>query len=192
MTHNYSNPSNTIGFIRDNAALVIIIVSDEDDHSFGNVQYFTRMLNSIKGAGNSNLVTLSAIIGMPVNNEMNLQNPEGCVREEEKHIAWAGASAGIRYFKAAKLTGGVVASICSEDFNLVLSSLGITAAGLIRVFPLSRKPIVATISVKVNEHTIEKNEDLGWIYNEESNSIIFKGRFVPESKAEVIIEYNMR
>ncbi|MEO0813309.1 MAG: hypothetical protein AAFY60_10635, partial [Myxococcota bacterium] len=40
------------GFLRDDAALFVIAVSDEDDESFGPVAYYQRVVESYKGAGN--------------------------------------------------------------------------------------------------------------------------------------------
>ena len=58
-------PTVNIGFIRDRAALFIIFVSDEDDRSFGEPTYFYRRFETLKGVGNENLVSVSAIVGDP-------------------------------------------------------------------------------------------------------------------------------
>ena len=51
------------GFLRPNAALAIIVVSDEDDSSFGSTDYFARAFQAAKGPGNESLVSFSTIGG---------------------------------------------------------------------------------------------------------------------------------
>lgn len=58
-------PEENAGFIRDEATLFVIFVSDEDDNSDGRISYFYRVFETLKGAGNEGLVSLSAIVGPP-------------------------------------------------------------------------------------------------------------------------------
>lgn len=63
-------PSENAGFVRPEASLFVIFVSDEDDDpqqggTFGETSYFYRAFESLKGAGNEALVSLSAIVGNP-------------------------------------------------------------------------------------------------------------------------------
>jgi hypothetical protein len=51
------------GFLRQNAALFVIVISDEDDGSIGTTRYYARWLDHLKAKGNENLVSLSAIVG---------------------------------------------------------------------------------------------------------------------------------
>ena len=58
-------PTENAGFLRNDASLFVIFVSDEDDSSFGRVSYFYRTFESLKGAGNEGLISFSAIVGDP-------------------------------------------------------------------------------------------------------------------------------
>jgi hypothetical protein len=58
-------PAENAGFMRGEASLFVIFVSDEDDSSFGRVSYFYRTFESLKGAGNEGLISFSAIVGDP-------------------------------------------------------------------------------------------------------------------------------
>ncbi len=51
------------GLLRKNAALALIVVSNEDDCSFGSADYYARAFHASKGHGNETLVTFSAIVG---------------------------------------------------------------------------------------------------------------------------------
>lgn len=57
-------PANS-GFLRPDASLFLIFVSDEDDNSFGEITYFYRAFETLKGAGNEGVVSVSAIVGNP-------------------------------------------------------------------------------------------------------------------------------
>lgn len=56
-------PTENTGFLRPNASLFVIFVSDETDYSFGKTSYFYRVFEGAKGAGNEGLVSVSAIVG---------------------------------------------------------------------------------------------------------------------------------
>jgi hypothetical protein len=124
------------GFLRDDASLAIIFVSDEDDHSYGDVQYYSRFFSAFKGVGNERRVILAAIVG---------DVPDGCTG------AGGRASPGTIYHQLIDKLGGTTASICASDFSLTLQQLGLTVAGLSRKFLLSRQPDPATVQVRVDE-----------------------------------------
>lgn len=160
------------GFIRPDASLFVIAVSDEDDASFGPVHYFERFLEGYKGAGNSPKVNFSSIMG---------DVPDGC----------ATARPGARYAELVQLTGGITASICSEDFGVTLEGLGFTAAGLIRVFPLSTVPVTETLAVWVDDVQVQNDPQQGWQYDGSTNSVVFSGSFVPPSGSTIKVEYKI-
>ena len=58
------------GFLRANAALAIIVLTNEDDSSFGTTDHYARAFKALKGKGNENLISFSVIGGTI---------PNGCV-----------------------------------------------------------------------------------------------------------------
>jgi len=116
------------GFLRADAALFVIVISDEDDHSLGLVEYYVRWLEHLKGAGDEARVSLSAIVGPA---------PDGC----------PSAQAGARYLAVQEGTGGLFYSICAEDYGPVVDALGISAVGLRRKFYLSEVPLPGPMHV---------------------------------------------
>ncbi len=58
-------PTENDGFLRPDASLFLIFVSDEDDNSFGEPTYFYRAFETLKGAGNEGVVSVSSIVGDP-------------------------------------------------------------------------------------------------------------------------------
>jgi hypothetical protein len=194
------------GFLRDDAYLFVIFVSDEDDHSFGEPGYFVRRFEQIKGIGNDGMSKAAAVVGdVP-------EVPAWC--RESKN-----AEPGVRYSEVATETGGLSLSICSDDFAGNLDKLGFSAAGLKRYFTLSQAPIPATLAVWVKTSCAAEPmprdvcaefyddcggaaEDVygatcilsqalpdGWSYEEESNSIRFYGRALPPFAAVIEVGY---
>lgn len=108
-------------FVRDGAYLYVIIVSDEEDSSTGEVRYYQRFFEQFKGIGNENAVALSAIAG-PV--------PDGC----------ATAAPGRRYREVAEATGGKLGSICTESWEATLRELAFTGIGLRKRFQVDVPP----------------------------------------------------
>lgn len=181
------------GFLRAQAALFVIVVSDEDDHSMGPVGYYGRLLEHFKGAGNENLVSLSAIVG---------QAPDGC----------PGAEAGTRYLNTQVDTGGLFHSICSEDYGPIVEELGINAAGLRRKFYLSEIPQADTIRVlaySVEDPACQAQADCAeglscaaghhcaaeldpataWTYEAGDNAIFFMRDYLPAAGSFVEVAY---
>lgn len=194
------------GFLRDDAYLFVIFVSDEDDRSFGEVGYYLRRFEQIKGVGNDGMVKVSAVVGdVP-------EVPAWC--REEKNV-----EPGERYTRLAEDTGGLALSICDDDFAANLDELGFTASGLRRHFQLTRLAVPESIHVWVKSRcgTEPPPADLcrqsfddctggasdvygqicvlrqslpdGWAYERDTNSIRFFGRAVPPFGTVVEVGY---
>jgi hypothetical protein len=112
-------------FLRDRAYLYVIVVSDEEDFSPGDVRYYIRALEQAKGIGNDRAVVVSAIAGPA---------PDGCESPAGR------ATPGLRYDEAARATGGVVGSICTEDWQETLRQLAVNGLGLRKRFQLTLPP----------------------------------------------------
>jgi hypothetical protein len=168
------------GFLRPNAALAVIAVSDEDDSSFGDPAYYVRFLREVKGKGNENLVSFSAIAGT---------TPSGCTPPGEERFWGSLAEPAFRYSSVATKTSGVVGSICDASFEGTLVSIAQALNTLRRVFPLSLKPDIATLSVRVNGISIPRDVVNGWQYRDDTQSITFAGSYVPPPGATLRIEY---
>lgn len=169
------------GFLRAEAALAVIVVSDEDDGSIGRVDQFVRFLQSFKGPGREVNVSLSAVVG---------PRPDGCVIPEEEHIFGAAARSGDRYLEVAEATNGLIETICAPDFEPFVETLATRLAGLRRFFPLSAPP-GAQIRVFVDGREIPMSETNGWIRRDDRRGIEFVGAYVPPPGAEIRIEYDV-
>ena len=165
------------GFYREGASLSIIAISDEDDYS-GNspvtrVEFINWLLN-IKTSPDK--VTFSSIVG----------SPGGCSTAIEE---------GGDYIKVTQAVGGILWSICNNNWAAVLDDLGMQAAGMKREFFLAELPVVETIDVRVVSDGItfifEEGEcEECYTYSASRNSITFND-YLPDAGAEVIIDYDV-
>ncbi len=162
-------------FIRSDASLAIIFISDEDDHSVGEINYYARFFMSLKGPGNERKIKIAAIVG---------DKDSGC------QIGNVYVDPGTRYIELVEYTDGVFVSLCS-DFSATLVNLANSISGLRRKFALSKTPVVSTIKVKVNGEDIPQDETNGWVYESQTNSIFFKGYYIPPAKSKVSIFYEV-
>lgn len=168
------------GFLRPNAALAIIVVTNEDDSSFGETDYYARVFRGLKGKGNENLVSFSVIGGTI---------PNGCVPPGETGLYGSTADPAVRYAEVATKTGGIIGSICDASFETTLIRIAQALNTLKRVFPLTLPPIANSISVTVNGQTIPQDLVNGWQYRADTNSVVFLGNYVPPPGATVRLRY---
>jgi hypothetical protein len=173
-----------VGLVRPGAALAIIVVTNEDDSSFGTTDYFARAFKAMKGAGNENLITFSVIGGTM---------PNGCIPPGEAGLYGSTANPAWRYADVATRTGGIIGSICDASFEQTLLQIAQALNTLKRVFPLTLLPIVNSIHVTVlsggSSSAIPNDPINGWQYRSDTNSIVFLGTYVPPPGSTVQIEY---
>ncbi len=142
-------------WMRADAALLVVFVSDEEDQSddhFSDVNDFISWYGSQRGGS----TFLSSIIN---------------VAEVDSVCTWpvSAIDIGDRYMDATNYFGGVVVDICSEDW-----SAGVTDASVQvdphETWPLTYIPIESTIRVFINGSLIADTE---WTYNSGTNSVDF-------------------
>jgi len=179
------------GFLRWDADLAIVVVSDENDCSdegnlpagaeqedcYTSADLLVPVVNYIDGFRNLKTedrnVTFSAIVGPPVT--------DGC--EDTKY--------GLRYVTVASNLGGLKGDICQTDWGDMMSDVGLIATGVNTWFALSHYPDPDTIEVTVDEVTVDHDPDgiNGWTYVVEDNGVYFWGDSVPPRDSEVVIHY---
>jgi len=166
------------GFMRDDAKLAIIMVSDEEDQSVADVPFFIDFFRSLKGMRNVNMLEIYAIVG---------DAPSGC--SVGSGDQGSSAAAGKRYISVADACNPHddkhFYSICSEDYHPVFESLSENLFALRNQFFLSRLADPETIVVTVDGRTVDN-----WEYDEETNSIVFPEDEPPDPGATVVVEYD--
>ncbi len=179
------------GFVRDEANLAIVVVSDEPDFStlgqpgsddFIGPEDFSAWLDGFKGEPERS--QLSGIVGVSPD---GVDSPEGCNQEQGSQQG-EGAYRGTGYLEAAAATDGVWQSICSEDWSEMLRYLGLLTAGLQDTFVLSRTAYPISIQV-----TVAGARTLDWEFDVESNSVSFTtSESLPRPGDVIEIEYEER
>ncbi|MEE2829192.1 MAG: hypothetical protein VX498_08390 [Myxococcota bacterium] len=123
------------GFLREEAALSVLFVSDEDDGSNFPVHSWLDAFWDLKGQRNREMFNASALTGVhPVTNL-----PAICGEEDELD-PFAGAADAPRYWDLVQETHGVIRSICSEDFNTLVTEMGLATSRLRDRFYLRGEP----------------------------------------------------
>ncbi len=169
------------GLLRPGAALAVIAAANSDDESFGDVGYFARYLKSIKGPGNEELVTFSAL-GGPADG--------GCTPPGEQGILGAQWATPRMLVPAEKPPAEVASSICDEaGFNGSLEQIALNIKTLRRYFPLSAPPNPATLSVTVDGQPVAQDPLAGWQYLASVNAVAFLGSYIPAPGSAVNITY---
>jgi hypothetical protein len=164
-----------VGFLRDDASLHVVVISDENDHSdTPAIGEFVNYLTTLKWS--EDMVTFSSIV-----------SPDPVCPDASE--------VGAEYSAVTNAVGGIHWSICSTEWGALLEQLGIQASGLKREYFLSALPVPDSITVSVVEGGVtytflEGDVEAGgdWTYNSTRNSVTFN-EYVPGALAEVYVEY---
>ncbi|MBI2376946.1 MAG: choice-of-anchor D domain-containing protein [Deltaproteobacteria bacterium] len=171
------------GFLRTDAALAVIIVSDEEDQSDafrrgGTTAFYENFFKNIKGFGTT-LFSMSAVIVRPI---------------DSAFCSGGGATSGHRYDAVASATGGAVESICTANWGQTLANIGLNTFGLRRKFHLSAVPVAATIRITVdgvNVPAAVPGSGVQWAYVGSDNSVEFSPTQVPDASSVISITYTV-
>lgn len=165
------------GFLREDALLAVIVVTDEDDCGSEDdrppqppVSEYVDFFNGLKAS--PDLFSLSVIAG---------DLPNGC------QSSVADAAPGYRYHEIVGATGGTIESICEEDFGPVLERLGTAISGFADEFEVTHEPADDTLSVQVDDQVLE--EGVAWTYDPAQGQIQFLPDYVPAGCSTIRIDY---
>ncbi|MFM7202269.1 MAG: hypothetical protein ACKO6N_15920 [Myxococcota bacterium] len=160
------------GFLRDDAGLYVIVVSDSDDKSADPVETYVNALRGVKANLGEEGLQLSAIVG--------LDDASSCF----------GTVPGTRYMAAAELLSGSVYSICSDDWDALLTSLGWSMISLESSFKLSQVPR-ETDSMVVTVGDVIVEQGSAWQFDATRNSIVFEAEAVPAYGSRIRVTYRI-
>jgi hypothetical protein len=166
-----ADPDRSPEFARKRADLELVIFSDEDDHSIGDV---SETLSELEDQRDGAAIKVHAVVGDP---------PAGCVS------ALAAADVGTRYLEAQDMTGGRRESICTLDYGGMLARVALDVIGLETAFPLMDIPSPQTIELTVDGVAVHRRDVDGWRYNPGDNTIVFDGYAVPRAGAHIEVTY---
>jgi hypothetical protein len=180
------------GFLRANAQLAIIFISDEEDCSdelfplggsdqsvcytqYGDLTPVSEYIEDYQRLKlRSTDVIVSAIVG-PAN-------------PEEGGDCDNATSYGGRYVSAVSAFGGLVGDICQvANISGMLSEMGVSASGIRDTFTLTRVPDATSLQVVVNG--VEVPPTGNWEYFAELNQLHFLEGAVPDRDSVIEVSY---
>lgn len=188
-----SHPSN-VGFLRPDAFLAVIFITDEEDFSadtstsLGNhsqdysdpriipVQNYIDFLDNLTNYSVARRYNVSAVAIPP--------GDSSCLSNNRPDGKYAN-----RYLDIIQATRGVMGTVCSSNFSKTLDEIQSNIAMLSTQFYLNKIPVVHTISVVVNGVAIPRNIENGWSYDEEFNSILFHGSALPNQGSQIVVNF---
>ncbi len=176
------------GFVRKDAQLLLVFVSDEEDCSDNGalegqppsdcytqfdkltpVQTIVQDLQDLKD--DYNLVQVGAIVGT--------------------QASTCDAVDGSRYQIVAALTGGLIGDICRSDWSGMMGDLGLNATGIRTQFQLSSAAQPDTLEVFVDDEPVPNDPSNGYTYDEASWFVTFHGTAVPPRGSTVSATYTV-
>jgi len=170
------NPNNA-AFLRPDASLSLIFVSDEEDASPWPVHEYTNRFFDLKGGTSRDVVNASSLV---------VTDLSTCENQSRS---------GDRYMEIARQTNGVLGNICDDSFADTVTELSLNASRLMDTFELSGMPDPATIEVSV-EDTLLNCADGDFIYDmipndegEEVPAIVFDIESLPQPSEQIAIRY---
>ncbi|MDP1915054.1 MAG: choice-of-anchor D domain-containing protein [Myxococcales bacterium] len=160
------------GFLRDDANLAIILVTDAPDQSQEPLDYFMTRLPLVKGPRRIHQVSVSAIGPFA-----NPPTGSACFIE---------AVDPGRYEALVTKTGGVKSDICTSNWARDLEALGRSALGprssfFVRNPPDTQQPI----DVQVNGQSVSN----AWNYDTNANAIVFQPAQAPGAGTTLTVTY---
>jgi hypothetical protein len=172
--------SSNAGFLREEANLSIIFVSDEEDASPLPVNEYINRFFAIKGQRSRSVFNASALCVVDFTSCEDITT----YGEESE-----------RYPDIATQTHGIVGDICADDFAPIVNELSLNMSKMEDTFFLSSLPDLASMRVSVND--VEIPCDAGeWTYQlvekdgEALPAIVFLPSTMPLANSQIAVRYN--
>lgn len=160
------------GFLREDARLSIIWLSDEPEQSAEDAAHYIEFIDTLKS--DPDYFILAAIVGDPTT---------GCTTKCEGVAS--SATDGSKYADVVAAFGGVFESICTCDLGPALMALGAFSTEWLIRFPLSSVPIDPTEIVV----TVDGAITFDWVYEADTNSVVFN--VPPPEGSAISVQYDL-
>ncbi|MGE3975829.1 MAG: hypothetical protein AB7F59_14995 [Bdellovibrionales bacterium] len=166
-----------LGFLRKDAQLVIIFLTDENDESADTTASYIQFLDQLKPnfPQGGKAWTAHFIGALSLSPECTSYGPH--------------ASPGTRYMDLVNYSKGVNESICTSDLSRALTSVQKRIVERATEYRLERDPILNTIVVRINGAVVPESSVNGWQYSSEGRAIRFYGTAIPGPDALIKVDY---
>lgn len=177
------------GWLREDASLGILVVSDEDDSSALSIQQYERAFKELKGDRafrQDGWFQVNSLVGTePTEDALDIS----C--QSEDGVAYFAS----RYIELSSRTGGLAESICANDFQPVVQNLGLQISGLDLRFTLTDFPILDSLVVDLYEDADKESLvrqleiDVDFTYDPAENAIVFTEEQIPPPEYYITATY---
>lgn len=165
------------GFWRDDALLVVLALTDEDDKSSISSSSMGSFLTQLKPAyEDGSSAWIFNTIGVPT---LTTQ-----CQALGSHV-----EPSLVFNELSAASGGITASICAPDFSMAVSNINARIVQVLTDYTLNKIPVVETIRVFINGAEVAADNENGWQYLADRNVIRFHGSAVPPADAQIVIDF---
>ena len=179
------NQTEGAGFLRNEALLVIIHISNEDDKSdkldhkdkTNVTKYYKKYFDQLKPPmANGQRSWIFNFVGIT---SLSDTCKTGTVFNDP----------GYNLMELARYSSGRIESICSPTLGSAVLNIRARIVQVLTDYPLSSKPVVESIRVAVNGQPVPQDSVNGWTYITDLNVIRFNGSSVPAADARVQVDF---
>jgi hypothetical protein len=184
-------------FLRPDANLLVVIVSDEEDCSDDGKM---DGLDSAACYDQPDLLTpVETLVARIFDSKYNGEFVQIAAIVGPFDGSCGEAFPGHRYVDAALLTGGLLSKICDPDWSTVMYDLGLNAVGILDTFKLTNLAEVTTLEVTVDPDgegpspaaPVLADLETGWSYDWQYGTLKFNGPAVPPRGATIVVTYEI-
>ncbi|MFN8945029.1 MAG: hypothetical protein ACK5WZ_10450 [Pseudobdellovibrionaceae bacterium] len=172
-----------MGFLRQEAYLVVIALTDEEDYSpvpGGSSQalnYYKNFFDQLKPQ------TLPGVKNWVMNVIGKLSLSTSCSSFSES------GSISEPFISLATYSSGIKTSLCTSDLTGAVANINARLIEIITDYRLNKIPNVSTIRVLMNGVSVPQSTVNGWDYIPSVNAIRFYGSFIPKADANIKIDF---
>jgi hypothetical protein len=170
------------GFLRSDAYLAVLVLSDADDtSSVTSVANTVTFLDSLKpaldqpGGGTKRNYSVSSVV-VDTSNAANTICP---LPYED----------GVKFKQLSALTGGDITSICEANFASGLLNLSLGIAETITQVTLARPADPGTIVVSFDGMNVPQSATDGWTYVSATRKLVFHGNYIPTRNMNILVQF---
>jgi hypothetical protein len=183
LSSSYLSGANT-GFLRSDAHLAVIVLSDADDNdstgTTANTLSFLQALKPDKFDVVSRTYKKNFTVSAVAVDNVNAAECAPLLPLIEE---------GVKFKSLITSTNGSLASICANDFSAGLSSISQRIAEAITEIPLAYVPNLATLTVTFNGSAVPNDATNGFTYSATGNKLVFHGTYIPQDNTSIQIGY---
>jgi hypothetical protein len=176
-----TSKGNAAKFLREDALLVIVFVTDDKDFSVGTPNDYKLFLDGLKGENSlGSQKWIANYIGVTDLNDPNCRTyGDYAVRGED-------------YIELAQGSGGVSDSICNTDFSSYIDQITLRLKSVLNRYKLEDIPILDSLTVYKNGVSVREDKTNGWIYEAEKNTIVLNGSAKPGPNDDIEIKFEIK